>query len=154
MPAAGLKTIIALSFVLAVGFLLVILSCALWKVYYPLLVVATYVLAPIPNWVCSRCANPDDFVESSGAAVLDLGRFCTGFLVVMGIGELSYRHGPRSRLGSHANALRFTFPALPVVLAHSNLIQVEAMVMSIIGGLLIYGTIISFGMFFQEEQEF
>lgn len=88
MPNAGLKTIIALSFVLAVGFLLVILSCALYKVYLPLLVVATYVLAPLPNWICSRCANPDDFVESSGNAVLDLGRFCTGFLVVMGIGEL------------------------------------------------------------------
>lgn len=86
MPAAGLKTIIALSFVLAVGFLLVILSCALYQSYFPLLVVATYVLAPIPNWVCSRCANPDDFVESSGAAVLDLGRFFTGFLVVMGMG--------------------------------------------------------------------
>lgn len=87
MPSAGLKTIIAISFVLAVGFLLVILSCALWKVYYPLLVVATYVIAPIPNWVCGRCANPDDFVESSGAAVLDLGRFLTGFFVVMGIGR-------------------------------------------------------------------
>lgn len=86
MAQAGLKTIIALSFVLAVGFLLVILSCALWKVYYPLLVVATYVLAPLPNWICGRCYNPDDFVESSGNAVLDLGRFCTGFMVVMGIG--------------------------------------------------------------------
>ncbi|KAG7289029.1 hypothetical protein NEMBOFW57_005390 [Staphylotrichum longicolle] len=129
MPTAGLKTIIALSFVLAVGFLLVILSCALWHSYYPLLVVATYVLAPVPNWICSHCANPDDFVESSGAAVLDLGRFCTGFLVVMGI-------------------------ALPVLLAHSNLITIPAMVMSVIGGLLIYGTIISFTMFFQEEQEF
>lgn len=90
MPTAGLKTIIALSFVLAVGFLLVILSCALWHSYYPLLVVATYVLAPVPNWICSHCANPDDFVESSGAAVLDLGRFCTGFLVVMGIGTLFF----------------------------------------------------------------
>ncbi|KAI0124332.1 vacuolar protein sorting 55 [Xylariales sp. AK1849] len=128
MVQAGLKTIIALSFVLAVGFLLVILSCALWKVYYPLLVVATFVLAPLPNWICSRCANPDDF-ESSSNAVLDLGRFCTGFLVVMGI-------------------------ALPVVLAHSALINAAAMAMSIIGGLLIYGTIVSFGMFFQEEQEF
>lgn len=88
MPTAGLKTIIALSFVLAVGFLLVILSCALWKVYYPLLVVATYVLAPVPNWICGHCANPDDFVESSGAAVLDLGRFFTGFFVVMGMGML------------------------------------------------------------------
>lgn len=87
MAAAGLKTIIALSFVLAVGFLLVILSCALFKVYYPLLVVATFVVAPLPNWICSRCANPDDFVESSGgAAVLDLGHFMTGFFVVMGVG--------------------------------------------------------------------
>ncbi|TVY35263.1 Vacuolar protein sorting-associated protein [Lachnellula occidentalis] len=127
--AAGLKTIISLSFVLAIGFLLVILSCALFKQYLPLLVVATYVLAPLPNWICGRCANPDDFVESSGNAVVDFGRFCTGFLVLMGV-------------------------ALPVVLAHSMLITYPAMVMSIIGGVLIYGTIISFGMFFQEEQEF
>ena len=41
-----------------------------------------------------------------------------------------------------------------MILAHSGIIQVGAMFMSIIGGLLIYGTIISFGMFFQEEQEF
>lgn len=129
MPHAGLKTIIALSFVLAVGFLLVILSCALYHVYYPLLVVATYVVAPIPNWICGHCANPEDFVDGSGAAVADLGRFCTGFLVVMGI-------------------------ALPVVLAHSGLITIGAMAMAVTGGLLIYGTIISFTMFFQEEQEF
>ncbi|KAI0157749.1 vacuolar protein sorting 55 [Xylariaceae sp. FL1272] len=129
MPTAGLKTIIALSFVLAVGFLLVILSCALWKRYYPLLVVATYVLAPLPNFICGRISNPDDFVENSGNAVLDLGRFCTGFLVVMGI-------------------------ALPVLLAHAGLMEVPAMIMCIAGGLLIYSTIISFGMFFQEEQEF
>ena len=38
--------------------------------------------------------------------------------------------------------------------AHSNLISIPAMIMSVIGGLLIYGTIISFAMFFQEEQEF
>ncbi|MAD87390.1 MAG: hypothetical protein CL912_30900 [Deltaproteobacteria bacterium] len=45
-------------------------------------------LAPLPNWICGRCANPDDFVESSGNAVVDFGRFCTGFLVLMGIGRL------------------------------------------------------------------
>ncbi|KAI9669817.1 MAG: Vacuolar protein sorting-associated protein 55 [Caeruleum heppii] len=126
---AGLKTIIALSFVLAIGFLLVILSSALWKQYYPLLVVGTYVLAPLPNWICGRCANPDDFMENSGNAIIDFGRFCTGFLVVMGI-------------------------ALPALLAHCGIIQVPAMIMSIVGGLLIYGTIISFTMFFQEEQDF
>ncbi len=153
MPAAGLKTIIALSFVLAVGFLLVILSCALWHSYYPLLVVATYVLAPVPNWICSHCANPDDFVESSGAAVLDLGRFCTGFLVVMGIGTFS-GFGDVTREGLLTKVVLSILTALPVLLAHSNLISIPAMIMSVIGGLLIYGTIISFAMFFQEEQEF
>ena len=44
--------------------------------------------------------------------------------------------------------------ALPALLAHCALIQYSAMAMSIIGGLLIYGTIISFTMFFQEEQDF
>lgn len=127
--AAGLKTIISLSFVLAIGFLLVILSCALFHQYLPLLVVATYVLAPLPNWICGRCSNPDDFGESSGNAVVDFGRFATGFLVLMGV-------------------------ALPVLLAHSAVIRWAAAVMSVVGGLLIYGTIITFGMFFQEEHEF
>lgn len=106
--AAGLKTIIALSFVcprktqflstkpnsvqvLAIGFLLVILSSALFHNYLPLLVVATYVIAPLPNWICGRCANPDDFIENAGNAIIDFGRFCTGFLVVMGIGTLVTR---------------------------------------------------------------
>lgn len=104
---AGLKTIIALSFVrylslrwlisnnsnatrqvLAIGFLLVILSSALWKNYFPLLVVATYVVAPLPNWICNRCSNPDDFIDNAGSALVDFGRFFTGFLVLMGIGML------------------------------------------------------------------
>ncbi|KAL1972551.1 hypothetical protein VTN31DRAFT_6965 [Thermomyces dupontii] len=129
MATQGLKTIIALSFVLAIGFLLVILSAALWQNLFPLLVAATYVVAPIPNWICSRFGNPDDFIESSGSAVVDFGRFLTGFLVLMGI-------------------------ALPSVLAHSGAIEVPAMIMSIFGGLLIYGTIISFTLFFREQEEF
>lgn len=75
--------------VLAVGFLLVILSSAIWHNFLPLIVVATYVVAPLPNWICSRCANPDDFIDSSGNSVADFGRFLTGFLVLMGVGELS-----------------------------------------------------------------
>ncbi|KAJ5753736.1 uncharacterized protein N7511_007889 [Penicillium nucicola] len=127
--AAGLKTIIALSFVLAIGFLLVILSSALWHKYWPLLVVGIYVVAPLPNWICQRCANPDDFMDSSSNSAMDFGRFMTGFLVLTGI-------------------------ALPIVLAHSGAIEIPAMIMSIFGGLLIYGTIISFSMFFQEQEEF
>ncbi|KAK4987816.1 Vacuolar protein sorting-associated protein 55 [Elasticomyces elasticus] len=126
---AGLKTIIALSFILAIGFLLVILSSALWRNYLPLLVVATYVTAPLPNFICGRAANPDDFMDSGSNGVVELGRFLTGFMVVMGV-------------------------ALPVVFAHTALITWPAMLMSIVGGLLIYGTIISFTMFFRESEEF
>jgi hypothetical protein len=74
----------------------VILSSALWKNYFPLLVVATYVLAPVPNWICTRWAalGADDFIDSAGgaggSALRDFGRFFTGFLVVMGIGMFSF----------------------------------------------------------------
>ncbi len=50
--------------------------------------------------------------------------------------------------------LMYVSVALPVLLAHCGMIAVPAMAMSIIGGLLIYGTIISFTMFFHEEQDF
>ncbi|KAF2165100.1 hypothetical protein M409DRAFT_67388 [Zasmidium cellare ATCC 36951] len=126
---AGLKTIIVLSFILAIGFLLVILSSALFKNYLTLLVVATYVIAPVPNWLCGKAQSQDDFMDSGSSSIVELGRFMTGFLVVMGI-------------------------ALPVVLAHCDQITIPAMAMSIIGGLLIYGTIISFTMFFREQEEF
>ena len=77
--------------VLAVGFLLVILSCALDKQYLPLLVVATYVIAPLPNFICGRLANPDDFGgDGAGNALLDFGKFVTGALVVMGIGRSTF----------------------------------------------------------------
>lgn len=71
---------------LAIGFLLVILSSALWHNYLPLLVVATYVIAPVPNWICSRAQSSDDFMDGGSNAVVELGRFITGFLVVMGVG--------------------------------------------------------------------
>jgi len=32
-------------------------------------------------------------MESAGNAVVDFGRFCTGFLVVMGIGKMKHGNG-------------------------------------------------------------
>ncbi|OTA38346.1 hypothetical protein BTJ68_01837 [Hortaea werneckii EXF-2000] len=147
---AGLKTIILLSFILAIGFLLVILSSALFKDYLTLLVVATYVVAPIPNWICGKAQNQDDFMDSGSNGIVELGRFMTGFLVVMGIGKISCAKIMQcTPFGADLGTA-----ALPVVLAHCDQIRVESMVMSIVGGLLIYGTIISFGMFFAEQEEF
>lgn len=149
--------------VLAIGFLLVILSAALYKNFLTLLVVATYVVAPLPNWICGRCANPDDFIDSgAGSAAVDFGRFLTGFLVVMGVGTSTYYIAiSLATNGRGENVfileqcmLTCHATALPALLSHCDLISVPAMIMSICGGLLIYGTIISFSMFFQEEEEF
>jgi hypothetical protein len=76
--------------ILAIGFLLVILSAALFEGnFLTLLVVATYVLAPVPNWICSKAQSHDDFMDNNGSnSIVELGRFLTGFLVVMGIGTL------------------------------------------------------------------
>lgn len=43
--------------------------------------------------------------------------------------------------------------ALPGVLAHSGIITIPAMIMAVVGGLLIYGTIIYFGMVFGGGEE-
>jgi hypothetical protein len=105
-------------------------------------------------------------MENTGNAIVDFGRFMTGFLVVMGIGTCYTSLSPEKAhvmsqsmntvQGPPRNRSKLTTlcTALPALLAHCTLIAYPAMIMSIIGGLLIYGTIISFTMFFQEEQEF
>ncbi|KAK0483679.1 vacuolar protein sorting 55 [Armillaria novae-zelandiae] len=125
--AAGLKTVILLSFVLAVGFLLIILSCALWHNWLPLLVALTFVLAPLPNAVFSHCGSDDFSHLEGGGGPIDLGRFITSLVVVTGF-------------------------ALPVVLAHSDIITKSACVMSIIGGGLVYGTILAYSAAFKQDE--
>ncbi|KAI9483226.1 MAG: vacuolar protein sorting 55 [Benjaminiella poitrasii] len=126
---AGLRTIISLAFVLAIGFLLVILSCALYYNWWPLLVVATYILAPLPNALCARCAGEDDVMSGYyNSGIIDAGHFITGIFIVTGF-------------------------CLPFVLAHAEVITVPAMIMSIAGGLLVYGTIIAYTHFFAHQDD-
>ncbi|KAI7904009.1 vacuolar protein sorting 55 [Cokeromyces recurvatus] len=127
--AAGLRSIISLAFVLAIGFLLVILSCALYYNWWPLLVVATYILAPLPNALCTRCAGEDDVMSGYyNSGIIDAGHFITGIFIVTGF-------------------------CLPLVLAHAEVITVPAMIMSIAGGLLVYGTIITYTHFFAHQDD-
>ncbi|RIA80168.1 vacuolar protein sorting 55 superfamily protein [Glomus cerebriforme] len=128
---AGLKRIISLSFILACGFLLVILSGALYQNWWPLFVVATFVLAPLPNAIFAKCASGDDlysFHEQTNSGFKDFGKFLTSILVVSGI-------------------------FLPVVLAHVEVIEFAAMVMSVSGGFLVYFTILAYSYFFSEEND-
>jgi len=119
--------VILLSFVLAVGFLLIILSCALWQNWLPLLVALTFVLAPLPNALFAHCGSDELSSNYEGSAPVDFGRFITSMFVVTGF-------------------------ALPIVLAHSNVIDPKACVMSIIGGGLVYATILAYSAAFSQEE--
>lgn len=127
--AQHVAAIILLSFVLALGFLLIILSCALWSNWLPLLVALIYVLTPLPNSLCARCAGADDFSADYNSGFLDFGNFMTGVMIVSGF-------------------------ALPLSLAHAGVIAPTACWMSIAGGGLVYGTILTYSGFFSESDEF
>jgi hypothetical protein len=89
----------------------------------------TFVLAPLPNALFSHCGG-DDFSTDEGSSPIDLGRFITAFIVVTGF-------------------------SLPLVLAHSEIIKSGASVMSLIGGGLVYGTILAYtAAFRQDDSEF
>ncbi|KAJ2686609.1 Vacuolar protein sorting-associated protein 55 [Coemansia spiralis] len=126
--AAGVKTIVGLSVCLACGFLLSILSCALYGNWWPLVVVFTYAFAPLPNAIFGRYVSSDPLADVS-SSVADFGRFLTSILIVSGFG-------------------------LPLVLAHSGIITTAAMLMSVGGGLLVYGTIIVYSTLFRAQSDF
>lgn len=123
-----IQKIFGLSSVLAFGFVLIVLSSALYHNWLPLTVVLMFLLAPLPNSLCGH-ARSDDFMSETPDLLADFGRFLTGFFLVSGV-------------------------ALPLTYAHTSLITLPAMWMSLIGGSLIYGTIITFGAVFYVEEEY
>jgi len=91
-------------------------------------VALTFVLAPLPNALFPHCGS-DDF-SGEGSGPIDLGRFLTSIIVVTGF-------------------------ALPIVLAHAEVIRTGACITSMIGGGLVYGTILAYSAAFkQEDSEF
>ena len=86
----------------------------------------TFVLAPLPNSIFGHCRGDDSFASEEGSGAVDLGRFFTSVTVITGF-------------------------ALPLVLAHADVIKMEACVMSIIGGGLVYGTILAYSQVFKED---
>ena len=110
----GIHTVIFLSFSLALGFLLVILSCAIWSNWMPIWSAVSFALAPTPNACFGNLAGADSFSDYH-YAYLDMGYFLTGALLMTGI-------------------------ALPIVLAHTGIITGTAAVLTLCGGVLVYGT--------------
>ncbi|SCV02803.1 LAMI_0H03114g1_1 [Lachancea mirantina] len=124
LKVSPLTKIISLSGFLALGFLLVILSCALFHNYYPLFDILIFLIAPIPNALFNkRNFESSDFMNESTGGAQDVGHFFTGVFVTSGL-------------------------ALPVVLYHCQLINHLSCIMSTAGGVIIYSSIIVFSWFF------
>lgn len=123
-----MQKIFVLSCVLSLGFVLIVLSGALYENWLTLVVVAMFLLAPLPNSLCGH-ATSDDFMSDAPDLLADFGRFMTGFFLTSGV-------------------------ALPVVFAHVGLIHFNAMLMSLVGGAIVYTSIITFGTFFYESEEY
>jgi len=114
----GVAALIGLAALLSVGILLVILSCTNLKEnkFLPLLVILTYFIAPIPNFIARKLSGGgkgefDD--EEEVSTTKEYGNFLTGVLFVTGI-------------------------AIPLVLLHSEMINVLSTILSLIGGLMIF----------------
>lgn len=135
MAEFGMPTIIFLAFLLATGILLVILSCALDNNWLSLLVLVIYLigistkasnptLAPLPNIITKRLSGSDEYYEEDHSkGLVETGHFITAVLITSGFG-------------------------LPLVLNHGMIISDHSMILSLVGGLLIYLTILGYIRFF------
>lgn len=128
-----LNKIIFLSAFLATGFLLILLSCALWDNWKPLWVIFIFLIAPLPNIIgLSVEYHRDNFLtfnnDNSPSTFEEACKYVTGLLIVSGV-------------------------ALPITLYHCRLIELGSTVMSILGGLIVYIDIIVFIWFFSEHEE-
>lgn len=133
---SSLTILFFLSLLLALGFLNIVLSCALYNTYYPLYVILIFLIAPIPNALatCMQASHMNSYYGGSGgysdideydpvSTFESLMKFFTGMLVSSG-----------------------TF--LPVVLWRCDIIPRGSFLLSLSGGFLVYISFALFGMGF------
>ncbi|VEU23329.1 DEKNAAC104610 [Brettanomyces naardenensis] len=124
-----ISKIIGLSSVLAVGFLLVVLAAAVWGNWMPILITLIFLVAHIPTLLIGfqyygYDESLGDFEDGGGKTdAADVGHFLESFFL------------------TSANALA-------LVLYHGHILTKQACVLTIIGGFLIYGTVVTFTTFF------
>lgn len=127
-----MRRLVILAFLIAIGLLLNVLSCVIWKNWYPIFVVITYLFAPLPNFLCGSCNR------GGGAS---------------GFGTSEERNGWKDSGFFITGALLITGLALPMTLAHVKVIEVGAMVMAVFGGVIVYSAILLYSHVFQEKTD-
>ncbi|CCH59984.1 hypothetical protein TBLA_0C01700 [Henningerozyma blattae CBS 6284] len=131
VKVSPITKIISLSGFLALGFLLVILSCALFRNYYPLFDILIFLIAPLPNLLSRKSDSfgsngSTDFMSESNNSNHDFAHFMTGLFVSSGI-------------------------LMPMIFQHCQIITPESCAMSVLGGSIIYASIVVFTRFFNSS---
>ncbi|RLV91220.1 Vacuolar protein sorting-associated protein 55 [Spathaspora sp. JA1] len=127
-----LNKIIGLSIILSMGFLLVILA-GIYGNWFPIIIGIIFAIAHLPVAITKAISSSDyDFNFDANSpnvnVVVEIGQFVSSFLVTSGV-------------------------ILPIILHHSLILTRIAMILTIIGGLLIYGTVYTFSSYFDESEE-
>lgn len=129
-----LNKIIGLSIVLSMGFLLVVLA-GIYGNWFPIINGIIFAIAHLPAAITKAVSSSLDYdfnfdpaSSSHGDVIKEIGQFLLAFLLVSGF-------------------------YLPILLHHSLILTKTAMVLTIIGGSLIYGTVYTFSLYFDESED-
>ncbi|CUM63049.1 uncharacterized protein PRCAT00000612001 [Priceomyces carsonii] len=129
-----LNKIIGLSIVLSMGFLLVVLA-GIYGNWFPIIIGIVFSIAHLPVAITKAITSSSDYdfnfdpsTSTTSSFLKELGQFLSAFLIVSGF-------------------------ALPVLLHHSHILTKTAMILTIVGGSLIYGTVYTFSLYFDEPEE-
>lgn len=127
-----LNKIIGLSIVLSMGFLLVVLA-GVYGNWFPIINGIIFAVAHLPAAISKAISDSSDYdfnfdpaSSTTGNVLKEIGQFLSAFLVVTGF-------------------------YLPILLHHSLILTKTAMILTIIGGSLIYGTVYTFSLYFDES---
>lgn len=129
-----LNKIIGLSVVLSMGFLLVVLA-GVYGNWFPIVDGIIFAVAYLPV-IITRAAfnlsdydfNFDPYTTSQTLVIKEFGQFLSAALLVTGF-------------------------YLPIVLHHSLILTKTAVVLTIVGGVLIYGTVYTFSQVFDIQED-
>jgi len=135
MELGRLSTVLVL-FVLALGLAggvtSNIVACIVWDNWWPLFVLGAFLLASLPNVFMGWCSEWEtDFMDDRSRSWQDVAYFLTGVFLASGFG-------------------------IPFIMKHALVIELWPALLSLAGGLLIYGSIELYLRYFhtQKEDEF
>lgn len=132
---SSLSRLIFLSVLIALGVLNIVLSCALFNNWLPILVLIVFLIAPLPNALAQYATSTYDsnFLgdydsDEAESPFVEFCHFLTGLFVISGT-------------------------CLPIVMYHTSLITGSALSLSLTGGFLIYLSIVLFMVGFKDDDD-